>query len=79
MSSLIVSNQLGRNDALSKLDEDPYISVRQFEQDRSYFLKKMNWTEIQLDEYINRPGILHDKYPTEKPIWEFFKKIYLKR
>lgn len=79
LSSLIVSNQLGRNDALSKLDEDPYISVRQFEQDRSYFLKKMNWTEIQLDEYINRPGIFHDKYPTEKPIWEFFKKIYLKR
>lgn len=78
LSCLIVSGQMTRDEAILKLTDIPYGSERDFEDDKNYFLKKMKWNEEQLTAYFNRPEIPHDFYPTEKPVWIFFKKIYFK-
>ena len=66
LSTLIISNQVTRSEAIEKLKTSPYASVDTLNQDKSYFLKKMQITEDELAEYINQPPIPHDYYKSEK-------------
>lgn len=75
-SSLVISNQLIREDALLDLKNPPYPSVHDLENDLNYFLKKMGWTREQLDVYIRKPGVSHLNYPSELKLWKFLIKIY---
>lgn len=65
LSTLVVSGQISRYDAIKALDGIPYPSHADLQNDIVYFLKKMMWSKSQLDEYIGRPGIPHDFYPSE--------------
>lgn len=69
-STLVLTNQMSREDAVEILKSPPYPSVEALEDDINYFLKKMNWSEDDLDKYINSPEIKHDKYPSEKALWD---------
>lgn len=71
LSSLIISGQLTRDEALKHVQGIPYPSDSALEEDIQYFLKKMNWTRQQLDDYLSRPEIPHSAYPSEKPLWNF--------
>jgi len=45
-------------------------------------MKKLKWSSLQLEAYLDRPGVCHDFYPTEKPLYkllESFYKHYLKK
>lgn len=64
-STLVVSGQMSRDEALRGLKGIPYPSERELEEDRQYFLKKMGWTARRLDEYLRRPARAHVEYPTE--------------
>ncbi len=75
LSTLIMSGQMSRNEALAKMKESPYPSKEGLKVDRKYFLKKMGWSESDLLDYLKRSGRPHDDYPSEKPLWEFLKKI----
>ena len=66
--SLVVSGQMSRDEALADLEKPPYPSEEALRQDIAYFLKKMGWTEQQLEAYLARPGKPHALYGTEKPI-----------
>jgi len=65
-STLIISGQMTREQAVSGLNGIAYASQEELELDRRYFLKKMNWSEVNLEDYINRPGKSHADYPNEK-------------
>lgn len=69
-STLIVSGQMTREDAVKGLEGIAYPSPLALERDIRYFLKKMRWTREQLDEYLGSPPVAHDAYPTERPLWE---------
>lgn len=77
-SSLILSEQMSREDALNKLQEIPYPSQKELDEDIVYFLKKMGWTMEQLTEYILRPEVKHDSFPSENDFWEYCRKVYFK-
>lgn len=77
-SSLVVSGQMSREEALAGLEGIPYPSERALEDDIQYFIKKMGWSERQLGEYILRPAVPHDSYPSEKPLWYFCLGVYKK-
>jgi hypothetical protein len=62
LSTLVLSGQLKRTDALRLLDCPPYPDAASMEEDRRYFLKKMGWSEAQLEEYLVRPPTPHDSY-----------------
>jgi N-acetyl sugar amidotransferase len=72
LSSLIVSGQMSREEALERLQGIPYASEQALEEDKLYFIKKMGWTMVQLQEYISRPERPHSAYPSEKPLWDWF-------
>jgi N-acetyl sugar amidotransferase len=67
-STLIMSQQMSREDALAALSGPPYESEARLEEDLAYFLKKMGWTREQLDAYLARPEVPHSAYPTERPL-----------
>lgn len=76
LSTLIISDQISRNDAETQLNGIAYPSEDELQQDLDYFLKKMNWTETELNNYLSRPEKSHDIYSTEKTIMENILKLW---
>lgn len=77
-STLIMNGEMSREEALRSLAELPYESERLLRKDRRYFLKKMRWSEDKLDDYLARPEIAHDHYPSEVRLWDFALGAYRK-
>tara|TARA_R100001143_G_C3360947_1_gene135575 strand:+ start:14247 stop:15353 length:1107 start_codon:yes stop_codon:yes gene_type:complete len=77
LSTLILSDQLTRKEALEQLEESPYHSKVALESDIEYFLKKMGWSKKDLEDYIARPEIRHDVYPSERPLFQIMNSIPL--
>jgi N-acetyl sugar amidotransferase len=75
LSTLVMSGQLSREDALRSMERIPYPSDAALQEDIDYFLKKMGWTAQQLADYVARPQISHARYGTEKPLWNRLAKI----
>ena len=46
------------------------------EKDIRYFLKKMKWDQKRLKTYLNQPEIKHDKYLSEKKLWDALASLY---
>lgn len=65
LSSLVVSLQLERQEALEDLRGLPYPSDKHLALDLNFFLKKMGWSEAQLDEYLRRPEKWHQTYGSD--------------
>lgn len=70
LSTLVMSQQMSRDDALAALHGIAYESQERLDEDLGYFLKKMGWSREQLDAYLQRPGVPHSAYPTERPFKE---------
>lgn len=70
-STLIASGQMKREEGILGLEGIAYGSQDELEQDKSYFLKKMKWTEKDLDAYLTRPPKLHSDYPSERKLRDF--------
>ena len=66
LSTLIISKQITRDQAIKALASDPYPSEALLEQDRSYFVKKMQMSDIEFEDYIQRKPIPHNEYPSEQ-------------
>ena len=67
LSTLIISKQLKRDEAIKELKSpNAYPSQEMLENDKLYFLKKMGWSNNDLNDYIKRPKIPHDYYKSEK-------------
>ena len=69
LSTLIVTGQATREECAIILENAPYDEFELI-QDINYFLKKMKWSQVKLDEYLNRKEISHSNYPSEKNYWE---------
>ena len=77
-STLIMTNKMDRDSALKDLDSIPYPSPQALEEDLQYFLKKMQWSKKDLDDYLSRPRIEHEKYGSEEPFYTSLRNIYFK-
>lgn len=76
LATLVASGQMTRDDALIGLKGIAYPSQADMDTDMEYFLKKMNWTKADLDEYIARPERPHASYRSEEPLWSLLMRIY---
>lgn len=83
LSTLVINDQMCKSHAEALLSEIPYPSIEDLEQDKKYFLKKMDWSSADLDAYINRPKAQHDKYKNDYSLWQsmikarnLFKKVF---
>ncbi len=76
LSTLIISGQMTREEALADLQKIPYPSDKDLKEDIEYFLKKMRWAKEQLEEYLSRPEKPHTIYGSERWLWEGLRKVY---
>lgn len=76
LSSLIMSGQISREQAVAMISNPPYPSASALEADIEYFLKKLGWTRNDLDNYISRKERSHSEYGSEKEFWDFCESIY---
>lgn len=65
LSTLVVSGQMTRAEALEDLKKSPLVSERDLAVDLKFFLKKMNWNENDLEGYIKRPRVEHESYGSD--------------
>jgi N-acetyl sugar amidotransferase len=76
LSTLVISGQMEREEALKSLEKIPYPIKESLEEDKRYFLKKMGWSQEQLEKYIASPCIQHTEYPSEKYLWDYCRSLY---
>ncbi|MDP3517057.1 MAG: N-acetyl sugar amidotransferase [Pseudohongiella sp.] len=76
LSTLVASQQMNREDAIQMLREIPYPSFADLQADKQYFLKKMNWTNELLENYLSRPRVDHSVYGSELGFWNASSKFY---
>lgn len=76
LSSLIVSGQMTRDEALVKLAE-PLYDADELEIDIAYFCKKLRITRCQFDELLKAPVRRHDEFPTWSGRYRLLKSIQL--
>lgn len=65
LSSLIVSGQMTREQALAELSQ-PILSQRQAALDTRFVAKKLEMDEAELDALIDAPLVLHDAYGSDR-------------
>ena len=70
LSSLICSGQMTRERAHELLAQSPYPTPTICWIDIEYFLKKMGWTQADLDAYLARPEVPHDAFASEAALYE---------
>lgn len=75
-STLIMSGQMTREQAVLLLNDSPYATPEELERDRKYFLKKMGWSDSDLEVYLARPEKKHDTYPSERFLWSLARRLY---
>lgn len=68
-SSLILSAQMTRDEALEDLKEPPY-DTRLRDEDHAFIAKKLGITVPELDEIIARPPHDHLDYPNSDWVWQ---------
>jgi N-acetyl sugar amidotransferase len=81
LSSLIISGQMTREDALNKMNENPY-SEDEINFDLEYVAKKLGWSAEEFREIISLPPNRHQDFATIEYLFNLgikFKKILKKR
>lgn len=75
LSSLIVSGQITRGEALKTL-ADPEASGEDLQADRDYVLKKLGLSRQDYEEILNRPVVSHEAYPTDTKRVAILSAVY---
>lgn len=75
LSTLIITKQINRAKAIEIIKEKPYSDIQDLKNDKLYFLKKMNWTEEELKDYLSRDIFSHEVFDSEIKVRKFLKKI----
>lgn len=73
-SSLIVSGQMTREEALAKLEE-PLYEPRELEADIAYFCKKLRISRSEFDALVAADGRRYDEFPTWDSRQRFAKRM----
>lgn len=74
LSSMIVSGQMTRDQALEELAL-PLYEEEYMEKVKDMLCEKMKMTREELESYVNAPGKQHDEYKTEK-LMPLMRKVY---
>lgn len=76
LSTLVVTGQMTREDALMMLKGSPYTDEKLMQQDREFVMKKLGFDERSFEAYLAAPQVPHAIYGTEKPMWDFLKRLH---
>ncbi len=74
LSSLILSEQLTRDEALQQMESTNYPEDLR-KQDHEFIAKKLGVTTTELEEIFARPNVDYSEYPNAKGYWDLVLKI----
>ena len=74
LSCLIRNKEITRDDALKILEKDEYPG--DFERDKNYFCKKLDFSEEEFDEILRTKPVSHLDFDNSEKIFKFSKKLY---
>lgn len=77
LSTLIISGQMTRDEAMKMLEDSPYPDPRQEVQDRIFVMKKLGFTEESFNQYMETPEVPHQVYGSEKWLWDILASVYV--
>jgi N-acetyl sugar amidotransferase len=66
LSTLVISGQMTREEAMKLLEDSPYPDPRQEEQDRIFVMERLGLSEESFYRYMNAPEVPHRVYGSEK-------------
>jgi N-acetyl sugar amidotransferase len=72
LSNLIFSGQLTKEQATNEL-EKPIYPQELFNKDYSFVLKKLEFSDLEFKDYLNRQMISHEQYGSFISVWEKYK------
>ena len=75
LSTLIMTEQITREEGLKEIRKSPYASENDFKNDYSFVLKKLDISNEQFLDYMKEPETPHSFYKSEKFLWEFLNNI----
>lgn len=75
LSTLVITQQMTRAEALQDLKRIPYPTQTELEQDIAYFKKKMQWSDEDLNSYLLRPERAHTAFGSEVSLGDKLKKL----
>ena len=75
LSTLIISGQMTREEAIKLLEGSPYPDPRQEEQDRIFVMKKLGFSEESFNHYMSAPEVPHQMYGSEKWLWNLLSSV----
>lgn len=78
-STLILTNQISKDEAKHQIGNHPYGSSEKLKKDYNYFLKKMQISEEYFEEYLRRPEKPHSTYNSSIRFWNLLKKLSSKK
>lgn len=76
LSSLILSGQMTRDEALKEL-EMPLYQVEELVRDKEYVLKKFGLSEVEFDQIMSEKPRSYKEYPSNRRIFENLNKGFL--
>lgn len=75
LSTLVVTGQMKREEALELMSRPPYPDPVQERDDLVFVLKKFGITQDEFNRYIATPPVPHDAYASEKPVWDLLYRV----
>jgi hypothetical protein len=74
LSSLIISGQISRGDAMEAMKENSY-SENEIKFDIEYVAKKLDWTVDEFESIISQPPANHKDFPTNDTLFRIGSKV----
>jgi N-acetyl sugar amidotransferase len=76
LATLVASGQMPRTEAMQLLAAPTYPDPRQEQDDLSFVMKKLGFTEESFQAYIRAPGVPHAAYPSEVGLYKMLLRVY---
>jgi N-acetyl sugar amidotransferase len=74
LSTLIMTKQMTREQALEMMKQSPYPDSIQQRDDFNFVLKKLGITEEFFEDYMKASPVSHNAFSTEKSLWDFLSR-----
>lgn len=75
LSTLVISGQIKREEAIKLLEDSPYPDPEEEEQDRSFVIKRLGFSEESFNHYMSAPEVPHQVYGSEKWLMDFYSSV----
>jgi N-acetyl sugar amidotransferase len=75
LAALVVTGRMTREAALDLLAQSPYPDAALEQQDRTFVMKKLGFSEEEFSAYMRAPAVSHAAYGSEEPLYRLLLRV----